>query len=104
MDQSGKYDPEAVDAVVEAIIADLPLEARVRIADLDEDEFRVLELTLAKYIWHKLRQCDVQANKELMEACISKSGEPLDESSAAAAILKEVWNRLHNTHRLRVVK
>ena len=38
-----------VDAVVDVIISELTLAERVGTADLDEDEFRVLELTLGKF-------------------------------------------------------
>jgi hypothetical protein len=41
----------------------------------------------------------------LMADCIKQSGnETLDEVEAANYILKEIWNRLRETHRLRVVK
>ena len=102
MNQSDKSD--TVDAVVEEIIAELTLAEKVGTADLGEDEFRVLELTLGKYIRHRLDQLDVGVNKELMKDCLSKSGKPLNETDAATVIIKEIWNRLRETHRLRVVK
>ena len=93
-----------VDQVVDEIIADLTLAEKVGTADLNEDELRVLELALGKYIRHKLDQLDVAVNKKLMEDCIAKSGESLDEIDAATVILKELWSRLQETHKLRVVK
>ncbi len=93
-----------VDQVVDGIIAELPLESRISTANLDEDEFRVVELTLGKYIRHKLDQLDVIVNKKLMEDCLEKSEESLDEVDAATVILKELWNQLRETHKLRVVK
>ena len=48
MNQSDKNNPKTVDAVVEVIIAEMTLAERVGTADLGEDEFRVLELTLGK--------------------------------------------------------
>ena len=78
------------------------LEAELR--DLDENEFRVVELTLGKYIRLKLDQVDFGVNKELMKDCLAKSGEPLNEADAATVILRELWNRLRETHRLRAVK
>ena len=93
-----------VDMVVREIILDLTLEEKVATANLDEDEFRVLELTLGKYIRYRLDQLDTNVNKALMEDCIEKSGEPLDKADAASVILKELWTRLRETHRLRVVK
>jgi hypothetical protein len=64
----------------------------------------VLELTLGKFIRYKLDQVDFGVNTELMKDCLEKSGEPLDEIDAATLILRELWNRLGETHRLRAVK
>jgi len=82
----------------------LPLETRVNTANLDEDEFRVVELTLGKYIRYRLDQMDVDVNETLMKDCLVKAGESLNEVDAATVILKEFWNRLRETHRLRVIK
>jgi hypothetical protein len=104
MNQSDKYNPTTVDAVVDVIISELTLEERVSTADLDEDELRVLELTLGKYIRHRLDQFDVGINKEIVKDCLARSGESLDDIDAATVIIKELWKRLRETHGLRVVK
>jgi len=93
-----------VDQVVDDIIADLTLAERVGTVDLGEDELRVLELTLGKYIRYRLDQLDVGVNQMLMKDCLEKSGESLNEVDAATVIIKELWKRLRKTHRLRVVK
>ena len=82
----------------------MTLAERVGTADLDENEFRVLELTMGKIIRYKLDNADFDVKKELMEECIAKAREPLNEVDAATVILKELWNRLRETHRLRAVK
>ena len=104
MKQSDKNNPNTVDAVVDEIIADLTLAEKVGTADLGEDELRVLELTLGKYIRYRLDQLDVGVNTKLMKDCLSKSRESLDEVDAATVIIRELWNRLRETHRLRAVK
>ena len=105
MNQPNNNCLNTVDQVVDDIIADLTLAERVGRADLDENEFRVLELTLGKLIRYKLDQLDVGANETLRDDCISRSGKStLSDTDAAAVILKEVWKRLKETHRLRVVK
>ena len=104
MNQSDKHKPSTVDAVVEEIIAELTLVERVGTADLGEYELGVLELTLGKYIRYRLDQLDVSVNKVLMKDCLSKSRETLNEVDAATVIIRELWNRLRETHRLRVVK
>ncbi len=82
MNQSPKDSPNTVDAVVDDIIAEMPLDDKVRTANLDEDG--VLKL---------------------LEDCIKQSGnETLGEAEAALYILKELWNRLAESHRLRAVK
>ena len=93
-----------VDEVVDEIIAELTLAEMVGTADLDENEFRVLELTLGKYIRHRLDQMDVAVNQKLMEDCLEKSGKSLNDVDAATVILKEIWKRLRKTHKLRAVK
>ena len=64
----------------------------------------MVELTLGKLIRYKLDQVDFGVNKELMKDGLTMSGEPLDEVDAAAVILRELWNQLRETHKLRVVK
>ena len=104
MNPSDNHNPNTVDAVVEEILAELTLAEKVGTADLDENEFRVLELIMGKLIRYKLDQKDVAVNKELMRDCLAKSGKSLNEVDAATVILKELWNRLRGSHKLRVVK
>lgn len=63
----------------------------------------MVELTLGKFISYKLDQMDYGVNTELMKDCLTKAREPLNEVDAATVILKELWKRLRETHRLRVV-
>ena len=104
MSQSDKHNPNTVDEVVDGIISELTLEERIATANFDEDEIRAIELILGKYIRYKLDQMDAAVNKKLMKDCLEKSEEPLDEADASTVIIKEIWNRLRETHRLRVVK
>jgi hypothetical protein len=105
LNQSDKLNPNTIDQVVDEIIDELTLAERVSAADLDENEFRVLELALGKYIRYKLEHLDAGVNETLRDDCISRSGRStLDDADAAAVILKEVWDRLKESHKLRVVK
>ena len=47
---------------------------------------------------------DVAVNQELMRDCFERPGESLDGVDAASVIIKELWNRLRESHRLIVVK
>jgi hypothetical protein len=94
-----------VDEIVEEIIAEMPLDDRVKTANLDEDGIAVLQLALGKYLRYLIDNQSEDVNKKLLKDCIKQSGnETLDEAEAAYYILKEIWSRLRETHRLRVVK
>ena len=105
MTQPSKHNLNTVDAVVDDIIAEMPLDDRVRTANLDEDGIIVLQLALGKYLRYLIDNQSEDVNKKLFKDCIKHSGkETLDKAEAAMYILKELWNRLQETHRLRVAK
>jgi hypothetical protein len=104
MNQSDKIF-DTVAAVVDDIIAEMPLDDRVRVANLDEDGLIVLQLGLGKYLRYLIDKQSGTVKEKLMADCIKQSGnEALDEAEAASYFLKEIWNRLRKTHRLRVFK
>ena len=43
-------------------------------------------------------------NEKLLKDCRIQSGKALDETEAALYILEELWERLQETHRIRLVK
>ena len=105
MDNSDRHNPNTVDQIVNEIISALPLDDRVRTANLDEDGLVILQLGYGKYLWYLIENHTEIVNETLMADCIKQSGnETLDEVEAANYIIKEVWSRLRETHRLRVVK
>ena len=94
-----------LDALITDLIEELPLESRVKAANLDEDEVRVLEAVLAKFLTYRLDQLNEQVNEELFKECVARSVDiSLDDAGAAGFILKELWKRLRETHKLRVVE
>jgi len=94
-----------VDEVIDDIIAEMPLDDRVRIANLDENGIAVAQLALGKYLRYLIDNQSEDVNEKLLKDCIKQSGnETLDEDEAVLYILKELWNRLRETHRLRAVK
>ena len=103
MNQLDNNNPNTVDQVIDDIIAELTLEERVGAANLEKNELRALKLMLGKYIRYRLDQLDVGVNKSLMKDCLEKTGESLNEADAATVILKELWDKLRKTHRLRAV-
>ena len=105
MNQPPKNNLSTIDAVIDDIIAEMPLDDRVKTANLDEDGLAVLQLALGKYLKHFLKLQSEEANKELFKDCIKQSGHlSLNRSEAASYILRRLWERLRDTHRLRVVK
>lgn len=105
MNQSSKDNLNTVDAVIEDIITGMPFEDRVRTANIDEDGLAVLQLALGKHLRQLLNSQPQNVNEELFKDCIMKSGLfALSRTEAALYILREIWERLRDTHRLRVVK
>jgi hypothetical protein len=95
--------PKTVDEAVDQIIAEMPLSDKVTVAKGSEKQFISLKHTLGMYLRNQLRHKPV--NKELMEDCQAKSGiEGLDEGEATTVILRELWKRLRETQKLRIVK
>jgi hypothetical protein len=54
MIQPNKHNLNTIDAVIDDIIAEMPLDDRVRTANLDEDGVLVLQLALGKYLQYLL--------------------------------------------------
>ena len=105
MNQSDKHYLTTVDQVIDEIIAEMPLDDRVRTANLDEDGLLIFQLGLGKYLRYLIDNQSEDVNEKLMKDCIKQSGnETLDEAEAASYILKELRDRLRQTHKLRAVK
>ena len=74
MDQSAKDSLNTVDAVIGDIIAEMPLDDRVRSANLDEDGLAVLQLVLDKYLQWLFKNQSEGVNRRLFKDCIKQSG------------------------------
>ena len=95
--------PKTVDEAVNQIISDMTLEERVRMANFDKEELRVINYSLSVFIRNQLFMKDI--NKELFESCRTFSGNKnLNENTAALVIIERLWEKLRKTYRLRVVK
>lgn len=71
------------DRIVEEIISELPFKEKVSMANMDEEAVEVLQSVFDLYIK-------------------SKIGSESEEEYTV--IMKALWKRLHETHRLRAVK
>jgi ribosomal protein S13 len=90
MNQTNNNISKSVAEIVDQVIDDLSLEDRVIMANLEDDQIEFINKLIADYIQTKLN-----------ESLIKKGEMDLTEPEA---IVKEVWNRLRETHKLRVVK
>lgn len=95
--------PGTVDQAVTRLMSDLSLRDKTKIAKLKEEELVSLYFSLGEYIRNAFGLWS--GNRELIESCRTLSGmTELQEDDASAFIVKELLKRLHETHRLRVVK
>ncbi len=95
--------PKTVDEAVNQIISDMSLEERVELANFDKEDLRVINYSFSIFIRNQLFMKDV--NKELFESCREISGNKnLNEATAALVIIEKLWERLRDTHKLRIVK
>jgi hypothetical protein len=74
---------EPVNQVVEDIISELPLDERVKIANLEEGDVELLQYVFDVYVRTRL-------------------GDDFEDD--AKDIMNRLWERLKDTHRLRAVK
>ena len=95
--------PKTVDEAVDQIISDMTLEERVRMANFDKEELRIINYSLSVFIRNQLFMKDI--NNELFESCRAVSGNKnLNEHTAALIIIESLWEKLRATYRLRVIK
>jgi len=95
--------PKTVDEAVKRLISDLPLKDKTAIANLAENDLATLQFSLGTYIGREFGIWS--GNRELLDSCELVSGDIyLHPDFAPTVIIVELWNRLQQTHRLRVVK
>ncbi len=81
----------------------MPLKDRATIANMAEEDVLNLESALGLYIEMKLDEWS--ASEDLLESCRELTDDDnLSESDAAGIIIKELWKKLRETHKLRIVK
>jgi nucleoid DNA-binding protein len=85
---ANKPDQDLIDSMVSDVINQLSLQEKVKIANLSQFDVHVLEATMGKYLKHRGGKL-LDSEKDIKEI---------------NSILREVWKRLRETHRLKVVK
>ena len=95
--------PKTVDEAVENLIKDLPLKDKTTIAKMAEKDLMTLQITLGSYIGSEFGVWT--GNAELLYSCKRASGElQVDPDHAPTVIIEKLWERLRESHRLRIVK
>ena len=95
--------PKTVEEAVDRLISDLDLEARVKIANMSLDE--LVNIHSALHIYFKNAFGVWSGNTELLADCRSISKDPIyNEDEATVVILGVLWQKLQDTHTLRIVK
>ena len=76
MNPSDGHPHSLIEALITEIIAEIPLEDKVRFANLAEDEVQVLEAVLAKFLNYRLEKLDKQTGLK----CLAIDGKTLRNS------------------------
>jgi hypothetical protein len=95
--------PKTIDEAVERLITDTPLKFRADLSKMDQGELVNLHFSVGAFIRNQfgLRNNNV----DLLNDCREISGITfMNPDDAASFIIKELWKRLRETHKLRVVK
>ena len=95
--------PKTVEEAVERLKAALPLKDRTLMANMQNDELEHLHSGLSEYIKQNFGL--YAGNIPLLQSC-AKMGQlvhPLPDE-ACRVILRMLWEDLHKTHRLRIIK
>ena len=100
---SAARQPKTVQEAIERLIDELPLKEKITIANMLEEELIKMNANLSRFILEKFGLWS--GNEKLVESCLAAANYPLhDEDDAAAVIVKELWQKLRQTHKLRIVK
>jgi hypothetical protein len=95
--------PRTVDEAVDRLIGELSLKDKTNIANMTENELMTLEFTLGTYIDNEFGI--YTGNRRLIFSSKMHSGDVhMDPDAISPLIIKELWERLREGHKLRVVK
>jgi hypothetical protein len=94
--------PETVAAVVEELIAEMSLKDKATLSNMTAEELTGLRGTLGVYIRNNYLY---PRNDALLEACRELAGDKyLHWDQASGVIIRALWEKLSQTHKLRVIK
>jgi hypothetical protein len=85
--------PRTVDEAADEIIETLDLEESVRVSNLQSYDVKTLQMVLGLY-----------TEKQLDKYYFDEKHQNLDDPYGPAHIIERVWEKLRETHKLRVAK
>jgi hypothetical protein len=95
--------PQSVEEAVEQLILQMPLKDKATVANMSQNELPSLNSSIGGYIINNFGL--LSGNHDLMESCRREADGPFkQEEEAVMILLKALWEKLRQTHRLRVVK
>jgi hypothetical protein len=101
-DEAYDRPPASLDEAVEILLERLPLKDKVRIANLTAEGLDGLRPSLGMYIRNRFKLWI--GNPELLQSCRGVTGnDHLNVDDAVMVIIRELWQRLRDSHRLRAV-
>jgi hypothetical protein len=94
--------PETVDEAVDRLVSEMSLKDRNTLQKMAEDDLIDLHFTVGMWIRNNFVY---PRNEKLLESCREVSGDKyLHWAQMHMVILRELWKRLQETHKLKVVK
>jgi hypothetical protein len=94
--------PRTVDEAAERLIRELSLKDKTNIANMNENELMTLEFTLGAYIDSEFKIYN--GNRDLRFSSKMFSGDAnMNPDAVSPLIIKELWKRLRESHKLRIV-
>ena len=101
--RSKKKQPQTVQEAVARLISELPLKDKTIIANMVETELATLSSLLGRHILEEFGLWS--GNENLVNSCMQKAdGSLQNDGDALNVIIKELWQELKVTHRLRIIK
>lgn len=95
--------PQNIDEAVERLISQMPLKDRATVANMSPDELPNLYLSLGDFIMNNFGL--QSGNHKLIESCrLEADGSFQHEKDAVTVMIKSLWQKLRQTHKLRVIK
>jgi hypothetical protein len=95
--------PQSVEEAVERLILQMPLKDKATVANMSQNELPSLNSTIGGYIINSFRL--LSGNQNLLDSCRLEAGGPFKhEEEAVSILLKALWEKLQQTHKLRVIK